>query len=238
MRGRGKDFVRSQGRLRATAGDGLRTGGSLRTRLAWCAAPLLCLAVIAASLLGFGAIAHGRSEGTAAHGEVSSAVEEGVQGERASSGEGSTDASARADDAGGGDAAYGQDSLLGRSGAREEEAGAGDSHVSTAASLLAELDRLSADREAGEGQVAVELLHLLDGAHQRADAFQRVILALDRHKHCIARVERVYGYKSERGRTVYEYVIIPVSRRRERHFKLCLTVFDFYQIDFRRSKVH
>ena len=156
MRGRGKDFVRSQGRLRATVGDGLRTGGSLRTRLAWCAAPLLCLAVIAASLLGFGA-RDGRLEGTAAHGEVSSAVEEGVQGERASSGEGSADTSARADDAGGGDAAYGQDSLLGRSGAGEEEAGAGDSHASTAASLLAELDRLSADREVGEGQVAVEL---------------------------------------------------------------------------------
>ena len=150
MRGRGKDFVRSQGRLRATAGDGLRTGGSLRTRLAWCAAPMLCLAVIAASLLGFGAIAHGRLEGTAAHGEVSSAVEEGVQGERASSGEGSADTSARADDVGEGDAAYGQDSLLGRSGAGEEEAGAGDSHASTAASLLAELDRLSADREAVE----------------------------------------------------------------------------------------
>lgn len=149
MRERGKDFVRSQGRSRASAGDGLRTGGSLRARLAWCAAPLLCLAVIAASLLGFGAIAHGRLEDTAAHGEVSPAVEEGVQGERASSGEGSTDASARADGAGGGDASYGQDSLLGRSGAREEEAGA--------ASLLAELDRLSADREAGEGQVAVEL---------------------------------------------------------------------------------
>ena len=157
MRGRGKDFVHSQGRLRATVGDGLRTGGSLRTRLAWCAAPLLCLAVIAASLLGFGAIAHGRLEGTAAHGEVSSAVEEGVQGERASSGEGSADTSARADDVGEGDAAYGQDSLLGRSGAGEEEAGAGDSHASTAASLLAELDWLSADREAGEGQVAVEL---------------------------------------------------------------------------------
>ena len=46
---------------------------------------------------------------------------------------------------------------MGRSGAREEEAGAGDSHASTAASLLAELDRLSADREAGEGQVAVAL---------------------------------------------------------------------------------
>ncbi len=157
MRGRGKDFVRSQGRLRATVGDGLRTGGSLRTRLAWCAAPLLCLAVIAASLLGFGAIAHGRLEGTAAHGEVSSAVEEGAQRERASSGEGSADTSARADDAGGGDATYDQDSLLGRSGAGEEEAGTGDSHASTAASLLAELDRLSADREAEEGQVAVEL---------------------------------------------------------------------------------
>lgn len=46
---------------------------------------------------------------------------------------------------------------MGRSGSREEEAGAGDPHASTAASLLAELDRLSADREAGEGQVAVEL---------------------------------------------------------------------------------
>ena len=118
---------------------------------------LLCLAVIAASLLGFGAIAHGRLEGTAAHGEVSSAVEEGAQGERASSGEGSADTSARVDDAGGGDATYDQDSLLGRSDAGEEEAGAGDSHASTAASLLAELDRLSADREAEEGQVAVEL---------------------------------------------------------------------------------
>lgn len=157
MRERGKDFVRSQGRSRASAGDELRTGGSLRARLAWCAAPMLCLAVIAASLLGFGAIAHGRLEDTAAHGEVSPAVEEGVQGERASGGEGSTDASARVDGAGGGDAAYDQDSLPGRSGAREEEAGAGDSHAFTAASLLAELDRLSADREAGEGQVAVEL---------------------------------------------------------------------------------
>lgn len=157
MRERGKDFVCSLGRLRETAGDGLRTGGSLRALLAWCAAPMLCLAVVAASLLGFGAIAHGRSEGTAAHGEVSSAVEEGAQGEHASSGEGSTDASARANDAGGGDASYGQDSLLGRSGAREEEAGAGDPHAFTAASLLAELDRLSVDREAGEGQVAVAL---------------------------------------------------------------------------------
>ena len=122
MRGRGKDFVRSQGRSRASAGDVLRTGGSLRARLAWCAAPMLCLAVVAASLLGFGAIAHGRLAGTAAHGEVSPAVEEGVQGERASSGEGSTDASARVDDAGEGDAAYGQDSLLGRSGAKRRRA--------------------------------------------------------------------------------------------------------------------
>ena len=88
---------------------------------------------------------------------MSSAVEEGAQGERASSGEGSADTSARVDDAGGGDATYDQDSLLGRSDAGEEEAGAGDSHASTAASLLAELDRLSADREAEEGQVAVEL---------------------------------------------------------------------------------
>ena len=76
------------------------------------------------------------------------------------------------------------------------------------------------------------LFHEADGIHQLTQSLQSVIFALNGNDDRIRARERVDGQKSQRGRTVYQYVIVPRTDLFESVLQYAFAVLFIDQFDF------
>src|SRR5205823_3491819 len=77
----------------------------------------------------------------------------------------------------------------------------------------------------------------LDGAQERAEALQRVVLALQRDQHTIGGDQRVDRQEAERGRAVDEDVVVGGAERLERGAQAALALIDRHQLQLGADEV-
>jgi len=69
----------------------------------------------------------------------------------------------------------------------------------------------------------------LDGVHQRGDALQGVVLALDGYQHAVRRHQGVEGEQSQGGRAVDKQIVVLVPQGGQRVLELVLTALQIHQ---------
>ena len=77
----------------------------------------------------------------------------------------------------------------------------------------------------------------LDRVEQRAQAFQRVVLALHRHDDRVGRGQRVERQQRQRRRAVDEDEVVVVAQRLQRALEPLLAAFLVHQLDLDRGQV-
>ena len=88
--------------------------------------------------------------------------------------------------------------------------------------IVARIEHRSQDSEHFETRIH-RVANLFDRIEQRAQSFERVILALHGNQHAICRSQRVNGQHVYRRRAVNQYEIIQAGDRRKRLSQLHLT---------------
>ena len=86
-------------------------------------------------------------------------------------------------------------------------------------------------------QAAIErLLHARDRTHQRGDALQRVVFALNRDEHAVGSAQGVDRDQAQGGRTVDEHVIEPVANGGQRLAQRVFAVLGARQLQLRAGQ--